>query len=65
MWIVFIDMSNSGDVVTGKGLLQHPLVPGEFNIRNYGWVDDLGSKKDCGVVVILVENSWTKGKTRH
>ena len=48
-------VSHSGDVVASKGLLQHPFVPGELNIKDHGWVIDLGSKKDCGFVVVLVE----------
>ena len=59
------DVSNSGDVVTSKGLLQQPFGPGEFNIRNYGWVDDLGSKQDRRVVVILVEKGLAPRKPGH
>ena len=49
------NVSSSGEVATSKGLLQHPDVPGEFIIRNYGWVVGLGFKQDRGVAVILVE----------
>ena len=52
-------VSHSGDVVASKGLLQHPFVPGELNVKDYGWVAGLGSKKDCGDTVVLVEKRMT------
>ena len=59
------NVSNSGDIVTSKGLLQHLVDLGEFIIRNYGWVVGLGSKQDRGVAVILVEKGLAPRKPRH